>query len=267
MKFLREFLCSAVILGLCAYAYSSDNNAKFKTRYSQASLLKAAQDALDRDPALALVEVSIAHGEATLSGSVEHYQDKLDAEFAVRSLPGIDHVQNHIQVTASPVDDATLQKEVEDRLRYGWPSEASGLANVQVSVANRVVTLSGTVDGPVSHALALAIAGSTSGVVDVHDKLRTMPDLNDTEQVRLELSKLLQTEHPGVAARLKDGIVTLMGSVANEQEKKQLITRVNGIYGVISVDDELVVASQRRSSEMRDAAFANSLASACPTAQ
>jgi osmotically-inducible protein OsmY len=267
MRFWREVLCSSLVLGLCTYAYSADSTGAFQKRDTQASLVQAAREALDRDPALALVDVTITRGNAVLSGSVEHYQDKLNAEAAVRSIPGIRNVEDNVQVTVSPVDDATIEKQIEDRLHYGWSGDLPALPDVHVSVANGVVTLSGEVKDPVCHAMALAIAGSTDGVTDVRDRLRTVPDLNSDDEVRMELSKLVHTDYPGVRAVLKDGIVTLMGAVPNDQEKKQLITKVNSMYGVISVNDELIVGSEKRASEMREATLASSLYSGCPATQ
>ncbi len=267
MKFWREILCTGTILGLCVYAYSADTTGALKRGYPQASLVQAAREALDRDPALALVEVTISRGTATLSGSVDHYQDKLNAEAAVRSIPGIRNVEDNVMVTATPVDDATLENQIEDRLHYGWSGDTPMLPDVHVSVANGVVTLSGSVKDPVYHAMALAIAGSTDGVTQVLDHLQTIPDLASDDEVKLEINKLVRTTYPGVHAVLKDGIVTLMGSVPNDQQKKQLISKINGLYGVISVNDELVVGSEKRASEMREAAMAAPLYPGCPTIQ
>jgi osmotically-inducible protein OsmY len=228
----------------------------------QANLVQAAREALDRDPALALVDGTISHGNAVLSGSVDHYLDKINAEAAVRSLPGVRNVEDNVVVTASPVDDSTLEKQIEDRLHYAWATDTPVLPDVHVTVANGVVTLSGSVKNAVCHAMALAIAGSMDGVSSVRDHLNTIPDLSGDEEVRMEISKLVHTAYPGVHAVLKDGIVTLMGSVPNDEQKKQLISKINNIYGVISVNDDLMVESHH-AAEVREAALTTPDA-ACP---
>ena len=123
MKLWCKSLCTLVVLGLCAAAHHSiaaavKPAAHTGPTYTDANLEQAAVKALRRNPALRLVDASAWHGTITLTGTVDHYQDRADAEAAVRELSGVRSLQTAITVAATPVDDFELQKRLEDRLRF-----------------------------------------------------------------------------------------------------------------------------------------------------
>src|SRR5260370_16199307 len=258
MKLWRRSLCTFVILGLCAAAgYSVAAGVKPAAHtgptYTDAHLEQAAVKALRRNPALGLVDARAWHGTITLTGTVDHYQDRADAQVAVRELSGVRSLQTAISVATTPVDDFELQKRLEDRLRFARADMGVSFPQVRVEVHDGWVVLSGTVKDSIERTTALALAGSTDGVVSVREELNLSPDLLiDDTPVRTEVNKAIYhgvdaTSSTPVHATFHDGTVTLMGAVATPKDKEAMVSRLRGIYGVVSVEDELVVKNPQPS--------------------
>jgi osmotically-inducible protein OsmY len=251
MKLWRKSLCTLVILGLCAAArHSAAAGVKPAVHpdptYTDANLERAAVKALRRNPALGLVDANAWHGTITLTGTVDHYQDRADAEAAVRELSGVRNFQNAITVATTPVDDFELQKRLEDRLRFARADMGLTFPQVRVEVHDGMVVLSGAVKDSIERATALALAGSTDGVISVREELNLNPDLLTNDDVRTEVNKVIYhgtdaTSSTPVHATFRDGTVTLMGAVATPKEKDAMVSKLRDIYGVVSVEDELVV--------------------------
>ncbi len=251
MKLWRKSLCTLVILGLYAAALPgvaacTKPSALPASGYTDTNLEQAAIKALRRNPALGLVDANAWHGTITLMGTVDHYQDKADAEAAVREVPGVRGFQNAITVATTPVDDFELQKRLEDRLRFARADMGLTFPQVRVDVHDGMVVLSGTVKDSIERATALALAGSTDGVISVREELSISPDLLTDDDVRTEVNKVIYhgtdaTSSTSVHATFRDGTVTLMGAVATPKEKDAMVSKLRDIYGVVSVEDELVV--------------------------
>jgi osmotically-inducible protein OsmY len=255
MKLWRKSLCTLVILGLCAavrpgVAASAKPSAHPDSAYTDVNLEQAAIKALRRNPALGLVDASAWHGTITLTGTVDHYQDRADAEAAVRELAGVRNLQSAITVTTTPVDDFELQKRLEDRLRFARADMGVTFPQVRVEVHDGMVVLSGAVKDSIERATALALAGSTDGVISVREELSISPDLLTNDDVRTEVNKVIYHSTDAISstpvhATFRDGTVTLMGAVATPKEKEAMVSRLRDIYGVVTVEDELVVRNPR----------------------
>jgi osmotically-inducible protein OsmY len=251
MKLWRKSLCMLVILGLCSAARHSvaavvKPAAHTGPAYTDANLEQAAEKALRRNPALGLVDASAWHGTITLTGTVDHYQDRADAEAAVRELSGLRSLQTAITVATTPVDDFELQKRLEDRLHFARADMGMTFPQVRVEVHGGMVVLSGTVKDSIERSTALALVGNTDGVISVREELNLNPDLLTNDDVRTEVNKVIYhgtdaTSSTSVHATFRDGTVTLMGAVATPKEKEAMVSRLRDIYGVVSVEDELVV--------------------------
>lgn len=70
---------------------------------TDAEIFAAARRALDNCPTLpGTVRVHVEHGVATLTGTVRLPAERAEAEQAVRPVPGVQHVVNHISM-ARPI--------------------------------------------------------------------------------------------------------------------------------------------------------------------
>lgn len=111
-----------MILGLCLltrYGVAGVQASRMPVANSDKELQDAAQKALERNSALTSVQVSVSHGAVTLSGIVDHYDDKLNAESTIRELPGARRVESEIELTTASVPDTELKRRLEDRIHIG----------------------------------------------------------------------------------------------------------------------------------------------------
>lgn len=211
------------------------------------------RDALERNSALTGVDVKVSNRLVSLSGEVDHYQDKLDAETAARSVSGVRAVHSLISITAPQITDGELQGNLEDRIHFGRADMGMTFPDVQVSVHQGAVTLSGHVSNQVEHAVVLALAGTADGVKGVQDRLQIMETSADDEAVRTEVNKMIYggnlldatSSYSPVQAIFRDGVVTLLGEVGTGQQEMDLVTRIRAIHGVTSVNDELLVRDRQ----------------------
>jgi hyperosmotically inducible periplasmic protein len=127
------------------------------------------------------IDVDTRNGVVTLSGDVADEDERAQALLLARTTEGVQRVEDHLTVaprpaataappeTAAPrVDDAMLTTAIQAKYFVDPAVKASA---VDVSVKDGVVLLQGTVADEPARKQALAIAQSTSGVVQVVDRL------------------------------------------------------------------------------------------------
>jgi hyperosmotically inducible periplasmic protein len=255
MRLWKGIVCGLVILGFCSFAPQSravSANTATQAGYGDESIERTLRDTLNQNPAFGQVEPSVSHGIVTLTGSVAHYQDKIDAENAARQMPGVHNVRSQISLTTPVADDLELEERVEDTLRFARADAGLSFPQIQVEAHKGVVYLTGTVKDPIEHAAALTLVGDTDGVFSVRDKLSIEPALQNDEAARVRINKAIYraTRANGeigiggivpVRASFNNGTVTLMGSVADAKTKDELMSKIRDVYGVLTIDDEVIV--------------------------
>ena len=257
MKFVKHFVCGLLLIGFCssasiAVAESSTSSYRSAPGYKDENLEHTLRDALTRNPALRSVDLNVSRGTVTLTGEVTHYQDKLDADAIAHQLQGVRVVQNRISLNAPAVDDSELEDQLEDRLRFARADIGLTFPQIQVEAHRGIVSLSGSVKDAIEHAAVLSLVGSSDGVLSIKDQISIDPVLPTDEAARTRVNKAVyRAARAGgeigvggalpVRAALMNGTVALMGAVANSKTKDELLTRVRDTYGVVSIDDEVIV--------------------------
>jgi osmotically-inducible protein OsmY len=251
MRLSKGIVCGLVIVGFCLFAPHARAQSS-RAGYGDESIERKLRDSLSQNPAFGQIEPNVLHGIVTLTGSVMHYQDKIDAENAARQMRGVHSVRNQIALTTSVVDDLELEARVEDHLRFARMDVGLSFPQIQVEAHKGVVWLTGTVKDPIEHAAALSLVGNTDGVYSVRDKLSIEPGLQNGDANRVRINKAIYraTRANGeigiggavpVRASFNNGTVTLMGSVADAKTKEDLMSKVHDVYGVLAIDDEVLV--------------------------
>jgi osmotically-inducible protein OsmY len=137
---------------------------------------------LHRELAPQKIEVAVADGVATLSGTVARPELRSMAEDVAQAVPGVRRVQNRLEVRAGaggpPTPERTLSERLDDaaltvevRLALSLDTTLEGAA-ITPSVVRGEVTLGGEVRGASQRARAVARARAVPGVAAVHDALR-----------------------------------------------------------------------------------------------
>src|SRR5665213_514059 len=199
------------------------------------------------------------HGdEVVLTGSVEDYAAKEQADNRVHHVHGVHGVDNEIQVGGPSVEDAILRDKLARQLstyRVGYGTNAFNAINL--GVHDGVVTISGTVYGATDKSDALGIISTTPGVRDVVDDLEVAPlsPMDDELRIRLAraiygaptLQKYAMDPANPIRITVINGNVTLSGIVDNKADRDVAGIKANGVPGVFKVTNDIQVAGNGRS--------------------
>lgn len=201
------------------------------------------------------VEVNVdANGIATLSGTVNLYEYKADADRTVHKVKGVTAVRNDIEVAGPTVPDSQLQKTLGEKLAYDRVGYGNVFDAITLQVKNGVVTLGGSALDYPSRDSALGVVSTTPGVKDVIDEISVDPLSPMDWRTRIavaravygfpSLNKYAIDPAKPIRIAVQNGNVALYGVVDSEADKDAAYIRASGVPGVFSVKNYLQVANQ-----------------------
>ena len=133
--------------------------------------------------------------------------------------------------------------------------------NLQYSVNGSEVTLSGQVWQPVTKQDAETAVKGIEGVTKVINNIEVLPLSPMDDGIRRaeyraiygapELQRYAMGVLPSIHIIVKNGHVTLVGTVDNEMDKNVAVIRANSVPNVFSVDDKLQVQSSRSEAHLK----------------
>jgi len=201
------------------------------------------------------VAASTEDGIVTLSGNVELYIDKVNAEKRVRKIKNVDGIRNHISV-GSNVHDDVLREQLSDKLRYDRIGYGIVFNSLTLQIENGVVTVGGKVRDYPDRDSAIAIVETTPGVKDVIDEIDVAPVSIVDDQLRIRLARAIYGHaalqkyavDPQAPIRIivENGHVELHGVVLDSADKQIAYVQASSVPGVFSVKNDLMVASAVR---------------------
>lgn len=198
------------------------------------------------------VSSSVEDGIVTLTGTVNLYQDKLDAGKKIKKLANVAGVRNNITVAGENVPDAQLQQKLAKKLasdRVGYYDNTFNY--LAIGVKDGVVTMNGDTVNDVPKDSAMAIVARTPGVKDVVNDVKVLPVSMFDDSIRIRTARAIYRDtilgryatdpvHP-IRIVVDNGHVTLYGSVQNAMDKTIAGMRAGSVPGAFSVDNKLVV--------------------------
>ena len=198
------------------------------------------------------VSSSVEDGIVTLTGTVNLYQDKLDAAKKVKKLANVTGVRNDIAVAGETVPDGQLQQKLAKKLAYDRVGYYDNAFNyLALSVKDGVATIDGDTLNDVAKDSALAIVARTPGVKDVVNEVNVLPVSLFDDSIRVRTARAIYRD--SVLSRyatdpvnpirivVDNGHVTLYGSVDSAMDKTLAGMRANSVPGAFSVENKLVV--------------------------
>ena len=201
------------------------------------------------------VKATVNDGVATLTGTVDLYQYKADAQKRALHTKGVTAVRNQIEVTGNNVSDAELEKKLVDKLSYDQVGFGHVFDAVSVKVQNGVVTVGGRAHNYVNRDSALALVATTPGVKDMVDDVEVDPVSTMDDQTRMAveravygfttLNKYAIDPARPIRISVQNGHVELYGVVQSEADKNAAFIQANQVPGVFSVKNYLQVAGQQ----------------------
>ena len=197
------------------------------------------------------LHAAVEDGIVTLTGTVDVYQQKLDAAKKVRKTENVQGVRNLIEVSSN-VPDAQLAAQLDRKLyfdRIGYDNEFNF---VTVAVKDGVTTVSGETRTDVGRDSALALVNNTLGVKDVVNDIQVSPVSIFDDDIRLRALRAIYRDSvlsryasdPAAPIRIvvSNGKLSLYGTVESAMDKQLAGMRANQVSGVFSVQNNLTVA-------------------------
>jgi len=198
------------------------------------------------------VKSSVDDGIVTLTGTVDLYQDKLDAAKAAKKQKNVQGVRNLITVAGPAVTDEQLHEQLSRKIYYdrvGWYDSAFNYFTL--SVKDGVATIGGETYNDVGRDSALAIADRMPGVKDVVNEIKVSPVSIFDDNLRRHTARVLYGDSvlsryaldPARPIRIiiDGGHVSLYGTVDSAMDKQIAGMRAGQVPGVFSVENNLVV--------------------------
>jgi osmotically-inducible protein OsmY len=214
---------------------------------SNSELQKDVQDAIKWEPLLNAAEigVTVKEGVVTLTGTVDNYSKKFEAELAAKNVAGVKAVVEKIEIKFSSngakKDDNDIANEVVTALKWNWqvPSD-----KIKVKVEKGHVTLEGELHWNYQKDAALNAVKNLLGVTSVSNYITIKSEKNDQiEKKDIENALARNWSFAGydITVKVSDHNVTLRGTVDSLYQKEEAGRIVWNAPGVWKVDNELIV--------------------------
>lgn len=214
--------------------------AAMKDRISDQEITDAVEDELFFDQAVDshALDVTTKAGVVTLEGEVENVLAQKRAERIAETVHGVLLVDNEVEVKPyfEPSDQA-LAADVRSAL---LADPATDSYELEVSVDDRMVTLTGTVDSLKEQELSLTVARGVDGVKSVIDGIVVAPKTRRSDlELMPEIEKALEwntlVDDGLVDVAVENGNVKLSGTVGSAAELREA-SRTASVAGVKAVD-------------------------------
>jgi hyperosmotically inducible periplasmic protein len=200
------------------------------------------------------VQAAVEDGIVTLSGSVDLYQQKLDAANKIRRTENLQGIRNLIAVDGKSVPDAELTAQLDRKLYYDRIGYDNAFNFVTASVENGVVTLNGETRTEVDRDSALGLVDRTPGVKDMVNNTKVAPTSNFDDDIRLRAMRAIYRDpvlgryaiDPAKPIRIvvDNGKLSLYGTVETPMDKQIAGIRAAQVFGAFSVQNHLEVAGK-----------------------
>jgi osmotically-inducible protein OsmY len=216
------------------------------------------------------IDVTTTNGAVMLDGRVDSERVRQRAVEIAQKTDGVSSVDDSLEVGPAPAPSGT--SGITEQVSRGWITtkiQAQYFADpdvkgrdIDVTTANGVVMLDGTVDNEMARQKAVEIARKTDGVRDVEDRLRieapgglptdserarTSGQLSDDDIADRIAAKYYRDENVGgndIDVNASAGVVTLTGTVDTEGERRRAVMIARRSVGVRDVKDDLKVESR-----------------------
>jgi hyperosmotically inducible protein len=246
MKNILRAMTSFLALGVLSVGLAAQNTS---ARYDSEIQARLTQQ-LTKKQDFRNLQATTEDGIVTLSGTVDLYQQKLDAAKKVRKLDQVQGVRNLIAVNSS-VPDAEVEAKLERKLHYDRIGYDNQFNFVDASVKDGAATLTGATLTDVGRDSALWIANNMPGVKDVVDNIKVLPVSGFDDRIRIGVMRAIYRDpvlgryasDPAKPIRIvvDNGKLSLYGTVATAMDKQIAGIRANQVFGVFSVQNNLEV--------------------------
>ncbi len=214
---------------------------------SNAELQKDVQDAIKWEPLLNAAEIGVTSkdGVVTLTGVVDSYSKKSEAEEAAKNVVGVKAVVEKIEIKFSSTngkrDDNEIATEVLNAFKWNWQIPKD---KVKVKVENGWVTLEGELEWNTQKNAAREAVRHLLGVIGVSNNITiktSSQEQIEKRNIENALKRNWSTSDKDITVGVTGHNVKLTGIVSSWYQKDEAARMAWNAPGVWSVDNELVV--------------------------
>jgi osmotically-inducible protein OsmY len=206
---------------------------------------KDVQDAIKWEPLLHAAEIGVIvkDGVVTLTGTVDSYSKKIEAENAAKKVSGVKVIVEKIEVDYGHVgkNDNEIAEEVISALRWNMdvPQE-----KIDIKVHGGWIYLDGTLDWNYQREAAKKAVENLIGVKGVINNIKIKSEIKDQvekEAIEKALERNWAINYDEIDVDVSGNNVTLTGTVDSYYEKDEAERIAWNAPGVWSVNNELAV--------------------------
>ena len=217
------------------------------TMKNNAEIQKDVQDAIKWEPLLNAAEigVTVKDGVVTLTGTVDSYSKKTEAEDAAKNVAGVTAVIEKIEINYNTgwgkKDDNEIATEVVSALKWNWRIPS---ADVKVKVEDGWVTLTGELQWNYQKEAAKDAVKNLLGVMGVANNITIKSGTQDQiekRDIESALRRNCSIRDENITVRTSNHKATLTGTVDSWYQKNEAARMAWNAPGVWTVDNELVV--------------------------
>ena len=214
---------------------------------NNAEIQKDVQDAIKWEPLLNAAEigVTVKDGVVTLTGTVDSYSKKMEAEDAAKKVEGVKAVVEKIEIKFNNAwtkkDDNEIATEVVNALKWNWQIPVD---KIKAKVEKGWVTLSGELEWNYQKEAAKNAIKYLLGVTGVGNNITIKSETQDrVEKMDIEsaLRRNWSINDRNITVKTSGHKATLTGTVDSWYEKDEAARIAWNAPGVWSVENELVV--------------------------
>jgi hyperosmotically inducible protein len=257
MRVLKSFWIALLISAvLSSTSFAGATPQKGHTPFDAHIKASVERKLADLELASSPVNVSVQDGVVTLSGTVPSLWLKQEAINRARKVDDVKTVVADLAVMRGE-NDEMIANEVAKRIRqYVFFTIYD---DVEGSVRDGVVTLTGKVTMPYKASEIGDLVARVPGVREVDNKISTLPVSTFDDQLRVAIASQIYRDplfwnyaiqvNPPIHVVVENGHVTLTGVVNSEVERRKAETVARTTFGVFSVDNKLRLDSEVRSTQ------------------
>lgn len=191
------------------------------------------------------IKVEVEDGKVKLSGDIPTYSGKLAAENDVWSISGVNSIENNIKVNLPKVPtDKDIKANIDNVFTWNPSIDET---DIEVSVTGGFVEIEGSVDAYWKKHRVEELASDVEGILGVSNKLSIVPtkdyvDKDIAKDIVSAMIRNLNVDAEEVNVKVKNGKVTLSGTVSSWNAWRSAYNSAAYTAGVVEVEDNLVIS-------------------------